>query len=70
MGDLSIFLMLSLSKHEEAPHPISVFPAKAGTLNLSLRRSSTRWIPAFAGNAVERVWMPLTQPSPPEGGEG
>ncbi len=58
MSDLSVFLMLSLSKHEESPHPISVFPAKAGTQNLSLRRSSTRWIPAFAGNAVESEWMP------------
>ena len=46
------------------------FPAKAGTQTLSLRRKTARWLPAFVG-AVEIVEEdPLTQPSPPEGGEG
>ena len=55
-SELSTFLMLSLSKHEEAAPkpPTSVFPAQAGTQTLTHRWDSIIWIPAFAGNAVER----------------
>ena len=50
----------------------SVFPAKAGTQTLALRRETARWTLRFVGNAAERSWMntPLSQPSPPQGGKG
>ncbi len=50
----------------------SVFPAKAGTQTLALRREVARWTPSFVGNAAQRSWMitPLSQPSPPQGGKG
>ena len=46
------------------------FPAKAGTQTLSLRRKTARWLPAFVGALEIAGDDPLTQPSPPEGGEG
>ena len=61
---LSIFLMLSASKHEEAAHPNPnqtryrsrppVFPAHPLILLATSRLSERVWVPAFAGKAGER----------------
>ena len=53
--------------------PSSAFPAEAGTQTLTHHLESMIWIPAFAGNAAERVvdeHPPHSQPSPPQGGKG
>ncbi len=52
--------------------PSSAFPAKAGTQTLTHHLESIIWIPAFAGNAAERVVdeHPHFQPSPPKGAKG
>jgi hypothetical protein len=53
------------------PHP--ALPAKAGTQTLTHHLESMIWIPAFAGNAAERVvdeHPPLPTLSPSRGGEG
>ena len=56
-----------------------MFPAKAGTQTFSLKgkfnqgpRQSTGLLRYARNDAVERAVgvIPLTQPSPPEGGEG
>ena len=64
-ANLSIFLMLSLSKHEEAVHPNPnqtryrsrppVFPAQPLILLATSRLSARVWVPAFAGKSGERA---------------